>query len=474
MRASLAPTIKEHVLRQTWTRRGVLSASLASAALAPLRAGGAPEVLTAALGRQQMLPDPFGPTKIWGFDGVAPGPEIRIAKGGRLRRRVLNRLDEPTSVHWHGIRIENAMDGVAGLTQAPIRPGESFDYDFSVPDAGTFWYHAHSRSFEQVARGLYGPLIVEEDAPLDIDAEHVLMLDDWRIDPETGQIMESFGNFHDRSHAGRLGNFATTNGVYNLAVPARAGARLRLRLVNAATARVMELGLEGMRGWIVALDGMPLVAPRPLEVPVTLGPAQRVDLLADVTVAPGETAHLVAIERGEAFSQVAFETTKSAAQAPRPAPAALEPNIHAIPDIANAVDLELHMNGGAMGGMAEARMDGQATGLRDLAQAGMFWALNGAVSRMTDPPLAELPLGQSVRMALINDTAFPHAMHLHGMHFYELGQDDRLGALRDTTLVPTGETRRVAFVADNPGDWLLHCHMLAHAVSGMTTRLVVG
>jgi len=109
-------------------------------------------------------------TDVMAYDAQVPGPTLRIPQGQRVAFRLTNTLDKPTSVHWHGIRLENAMDGVPGLTQDPIEPGESFDYSFVAPDAGTYWYHSHLKSWEQVARGLYGPLIVEEIMPVDVDS----------------------------------------------------------------------------------------------------------------------------------------------------------------------------------------------------------------------------------------------------------------------------------------------------------------
>ena len=213
-----------------------------------------------------------------------PGPEIRVAQGGRVQRRLINELPQATSTHWHGIKIDNAMDGVSGLTQAAVAPGDSFDYDFVAPDAGTYWYHAHNRSLEQVARGLYGALIVEEPILPDVDAEDVLILDDWLLDPSTGQIDAEFDSPHERSHAGRNGNFIATNGVSRLTKASRQNERRRLRIINAANARVFELRLEGLDGWIMALDGMPLSQPERVSEYLLLGPGQRADVFVDVTV----------------------------------------------------------------------------------------------------------------------------------------------------------------------------------------------
>jgi FtsP/CotA-like multicopper oxidase with cupredoxin domain len=449
----------------------------AGAALATLGAGRAlaatPIDLHTRVADVQLLPEKYGQTRIWGFDGMAPGPQIRVAQGARVQRRLINSLPDPTSTHWHGIRIDNAMDGVAGLTQDAIAPGSSFQYDFVAPDAGTYWYHAHNRSFEQVARGLHGALIVEEPEPTDIDREEVLILDDWLVDPESAQIADTFGAMHDLSHAGRLGNYITTNGTYNLSMPVKRHERLRLRMINAANARVFQLALEGLEGWIVALDGMPLAQPMPIDGNFILAPAQRVDLIVDVTAETGGAGHIVQFDRNESFSQIAFEVTGDATRARRDVPGALPPNAHAIPDLAEATKLDLLMEGGAMGGMMGAMMGGQMSSMRDMMQSGNFWAFNGAVGGMDGAPLAALSRGETVRLKITNDTAFPHAMHLHGMHFHEIAPDGSLGPIRDTTLLDRGEVRDIALVADNPGKWLLHCHMLSHAASGMMTWIDV-
>jgi FtsP/CotA-like multicopper oxidase with cupredoxin domain len=129
------------------------------------------------------------------------------------------------------------------------------------------------------------------------------------------------------------------------------------------------------------------------------------------------------------------------------------------------------MAGGAMGRMNSAVLNGERKTFRELAQAGYFWSLND-VANIPDTPLATFSVGEPVRMNLTNDTVFPHAMHLHGMHFRAVS-DKQMGPMRDTLLIAAGETREVAFIADNPGKWLFHCHMLEHAASGMTTWINV-
>lgn len=460
------------------TRREFLiggGASLTSLSLATGAFAGARSqtVIEARKSSVQIAPDGYPATEIWGYDGRVPGPELRLAQGARLERTFLNNLPQPSSVHWHGIRIDNRMDGVSGLTQDAVLPGQEFDYSFTVPDAGTYWYHAHNRSSEQVARGLYGPLIVEEAEQPDIDREEVLVLDDWLLNPETAQLDASFGSRHDRSHAGRRGNLIVTNGQYELSLAVRRHERLRLRLINAANARIFELALSGFEGWILAEDGMPLTTPNKVEGTFLLGPGQRVDLFVDVTAEVGEAAHLAHVVDGDGLSQVTFpvdgESSRTRRPPPRPLP--LNPGME-ISGLDAARKMRLHMSGGAMGKLQSAIWDGREMTFRELAEANQFWSFNGVVG-LTDSPLFSVEMGQTVRLELFNDTVFPHAMHLHGMHFREIVEDGRFGPFRDTLLMLAGQTREIAFMADNPGSWLFHCHMLGHAASGMMTWLRV-
>jgi FtsP/CotA-like multicopper oxidase with cupredoxin domain len=429
-------------------RRAFVAAGVAASALPwPNRATAAqPIALRAEPVVAQILDQGQGATPMLGFNGTTPGPELRVREGERLRVAFENALTDPTAVHWHGIRIDNAMDGVPGMTQTAIHPGERFDYDFVTPDAGTYWYHSHHQSWEQVARGLYGPLIVEETVPPDVDHDITVILDDWRLE-QTGEMMGGFGARHDFAHGGRAGNFAKA--MISLAEVPR-GVRVRLRLINTATARIFPVGFGGIDGRIVALDGRPLPEPREIGQ-VLLAPAQRMDVIADVT----DTVRFLFPTPQEAFEMGRIDVT--GARDPRRDPIAPLPAGHRpVPD-AKARSLSLRMQGGAMGG----RHSGDD-----------IWAFNGA-SGMGDSPFASFARGETARVTLINDTAFPHGIHLHGHHFLEVDQDGQIGDLRDTTLIMAGESRDILCVFDNPGKWLLHCHMLGHQAAGMKTWVTV-
>ncbi|MFD1344116.1 multicopper oxidase family protein [Litorisediminicola beolgyonensis] len=457
------------------TRRQFHQALLGSAALLSLpriASAEATPALEARVARAQIAPPGYPDTEVWAYDGALPGPTLRVPQGERLARRFVNALPQPSSVHWHGIRIANAMDGVAGLTQEAVEPGAEFLYDFALPDAGTYWYHPHNRSWEQMARGLYGALIVEEaEGAPEVDLDEVLLIDDWRM-TDTAEIAGGFGELHDWAHAGRIGNWITVNGdgAWTREVPSKT--RMRLRLVNTANARIFELESQGLSGWVVALDGMPLETPEPLDG-LTLAPAQRADLIVDVTAEDGGEALLLSLERDGGYAIASFPVRGVADSPERGAPTPLPPNpMAALGDLGTARRAELLMEGGAMGRMSGAMMDGRQVDMREMAAAGKVWAFNG-MADMPETPLIEAARGETVRIAIANDTAWAHGMHLHGHHFRRVAEDGSLGPWRDTLLMERGETAEIAFVADNPGDWLLHCHMLEHSAGGMMTWLRV-
>lgn len=426
--------------------------------------------LTAQMGRARLYGDDGGLSDLWLYNGSLPGPEIRVKRGERVQVRFLNKLDEPTSVHWHGIRIDNAMDGVAGLTQAPVKPGESFDYDFVAPDAGTYWYHAHTMSWNQVPRGLAGPLIVEEDTPaFDPALDITLMLNDWRLDDDGVLETASLGAMHDFAHAGRLGNWMTINGVSMPDIPLQKGRWHRIRLINSSAARVLDLAPSRFGARVIALDGQAFEAPRDMNGTIQLSPGQRMD----VVMRP-ETAGDLAFETmtGQPFSFATFKVGEAAApDRPLSLPAR---NDLPEPDLENARELALAMSGGAMGGMRG--MMGSREDMQRRMREGLFWSFNGKAGK-DDTPMFSATTGETIVIESRNDTAFAHAIHLHGHHFRVLernGEKLSNADWRDTYTTVPEETVKIAFVADNPGKWLIHCHMLGHAASGMMDWFEVG
>jgi FtsP/CotA-like multicopper oxidase with cupredoxin domain len=440
--------------------------------------------LRCAPDRMQIGPDGYPATPIWAFNGTTPGPELRFRQGATARIQVENRIAEETTVHWHGLRLPNAMDGVAHVTQPPIASGGTFDYSFPLPDAGTYWYHPHHAGHEQVARGLYGVMIVEEAEPIEIDRDVTWVLSDWRLDGEAAQI-DDFGNMHDMTHAGRIGNAVALNGVYadpEAQFSVRSGERLRLRLVNAATARVFALRFNGHAPRVIAIDGHPVT---PFEAPtgqVTLAPGQRADLVLDCIHEPG-AAFAVADDyyprRPFDLVRIVYADETPLRETISRAPVALAPNPVAEPDLARATRHDVVFAGGAMGGLSSAQLDGVDTDLRTLVREhGLAWAINGVASgHEHHPRLLDLPLGSHVVLALRNESAWDHPIHLHGHTFRVLkrnGEAVPQTPWRDTVLLRREETAEIAFVADNPGEWMFHCHVLDHQRGGMMATVRVG
>ncbi|HIK64628.1 MAG TPA: multicopper oxidase family protein [Henriciella marina] len=409
-----------------------------------------------------LLGDAQGGVDVWAYNGEVAAPEIRIRQGERLRVTLDNGLAQETTIHWHGLRVPNAMDGVPHLTQDPVRPGQSFTYDFVPQDAGTFWYHPHHRSFEQVARGLYAPLIVEEREPIMVDRDITWMLDDWRIGAD-GQINDDFGNPSDAFMSGRVGNTMTINGRPPQPFVVRSGERIRLRLINAANARIFALDFSRLNPQIIALDGQP-VAPHEVDGALHIAPGMRIDLILDPEGAPGSRVTI-----GDSFyeglefalTDVVYSDTPLRAD-PLTTPIALPPNPIPEPQTETSTRHEVVFGGGMMGPSATGKMD---------------WTVNGvAASGHNLDPVLTLPRGESVILTLRNETAWWHPIHLHGHSFRVLsrnGKPTRYREWQDTVLTAPHEIVEVAFVADNPGDWMFHCHILEHQAAGMMATVRV-
>jgi FtsP/CotA-like multicopper oxidase with cupredoxin domain len=415
----------------------------------------APTRLRLASARQRLVGAQNPDTAVWAYNGTVPGPELRFKQGDRLRIEVENALGVSTTVHWHGLRLPNAMDGVPDVTQPPIPAnGGKFVYEFDLPDAGTFWYHPHLGSPEQVARGLYGALIVEERNPPPVDRDLAWVLSDWRLDREA-RLVENFVNPMDASHAGRIGNTVTVNGAIRETFSVRAGERIRLRLINASNARIYGLRFEGHDPQIVALDGHP-VAPH-WDGRVVLGPGMRADLILDCAAAPGSSHRVI----DEFYRQRAYELLKVQYSDAQPIRAAFAPmpslpgNPLAMPAMEKAERHRIVFGGGMMGALPSQR-----------DHRGLFWTVNGkpmGEHAAHHEPLLELKRGRSYAIELVNQTSWHHPIHLHGHVFRVLGKNH----WADSVLLDPDSRAEIAFVADNPGDWMLHCHVLEHQATGM-------
>ena len=409
-------------------------------------------------------------TDVWAYDGMVPGPTLRVRQGQPVSILVENGLDQDTTVHWHGIRLPIAMDGVPGISQPPIQPGGRFVYTFTPPDAGTFWYHPHANTLQQLGRGLAGALIVEEPVSVPVDRELLWTIMDWRLRPD-GQIAGGFGNRMEAAMSGRIGNTVTINGVVPTTESVRAGERVRIRLVNGALARIMALRFEGHRPIVVAIDGQPCDPHEPPGDHLMLGPAMRADVVLDLQGKAGQRYRVIDdYDKDLAYTlvELAYDSGPPVRRHPPDAPLRLSRNPVPVPDLASAERRLLVLQGGMMGGM------GGMGGMMGKA----IWAING-MSMTGDgqpgmAPVTTLTLGRSYVLTLRNDTAWSHPMHLHGHSFRVLSRNGApvpFNQWGDTVLVAPRETVDLAFVADNPGDWMFHCHITDHQMAGLMAIL---
>ena len=399
------------------------------------------------------------------YNKTTPGPLLKARRGEIIEVEFINRLDHPSTIHWHGIRNINEMDGVPDLTQAAVEPGETFTYRFPVNDAGTFWYHAHHKSWEQVARGLYGALIVLDDNEgFEDERDQLIVADDWLLDKNDQIDTASLGNLGHWSHGGRLGNALTINGSFSPSIEIASQGQVRLRLLNAANARVLSFALnDKLPMKVISVDGSPC---EPFEVgEVPIAPAQRVDVTVEDCA---NLRKLFEVNTGTQYEAASFNPIKQ--HTTQQSVIHIGAPYYQQIDSADARLVEIHMQGGAMGNLASALFEGEERNLRDLAMNdSKLWAFNGQVGGY-DVTLADVNLGDIVALRVWNDTAWPHAMHLHGQHFWvnssEFGQEEK-ALLRDTYLMQPGEKKDLVFIANNPGLWLFHCHMLEHNAAGM-------
>lgn len=404
------------------------------------------------------------PLAVWAYDGQVPGPTLRVRLGETVRAVLTNRLPQPTTIHWHGVRVPNAMDGVPGVTQPPVAPGETFVYEFTPKDAGTFWFHPHLRSPEQIERGLAGVLIVDDAEPPPYSRDVLWVLDDWLITPAR-EIFPEFTTRHDLAHDGRWGNVVTVNGRTDQVLTLAPGERIRLRLLNVANGRVFHPHFAGLAPQVIAVDG--LYAARPIAVDgFDLSPGNRLDL--DLTVPSDAAGRRFTVE--DRFTRRPFPiATIAVGGAPVPTPDFASPARAHVPEWKDT---------GALPTRSELRLDAEAGG-----PYGLQWTINGHAFRHEDgAPTQEAhemlawPRDQWSKVRFVNASFRLHPMHVHGMFFKLLARNDvpvDEPFFRDTVLLRAKETVDVGLVPLDEGRWMLHCHILEHAESGMMTLVDV-
>ena len=393
-------------------------------------------------------------TRDWAYEGRVPGPVLEARVGDVLEVRLTNRLPEPTTIHWHGLRLAPPMDGTDSV-QRPVAPGETFTYRFLLRDAGTFWYHPHMNETVQLERGLYGALVVRGADEPELDDERVLVLDDVRLDRD-GRIAP-LGGFVER-HDGRQGDTLLVDGRAQPELAMAAGQIERWRVVNAASARYVRLSLGGRPFTLLGTDGGLLPAPVTMTE-VLLTPADRVDIAVG-PFAEGETVEVESLpydRRAIARPKTArFATVRVGAAAPSRAtiPATMR---HIEPLVKGAVTptREIHL------------------GVRPSLRKGVKFVVNGETHHRDAP----VKIGELQVWDIVNDTLMDHPFHLHGYFFQVVevnGAPPAFLSWEDTVNIPPRSRVRIAWMPDDrPGEWMYHCHILEHHESGMMGHFAV-
>jgi FtsP/CotA-like multicopper oxidase with cupredoxin domain len=394
------------------------------------------------------------------YNGVAPGPAIHARVGDELVVHFTNNLDQDTTIHWHGLRISDQMDGNPRI-QDPVPPGGTFEYRFVIPEAGTFWYHPHIREHIQIERGLYGMLVVRDELDPEYDLERALALDDILVDPDS-ELLPAHLRSHPEIMHGRVGNVMLVNAREVGFMPngtATRGDVERWRLVNTANARTMTLSLEGASFRVIGVDGGKLAEPYTTDQ-LLMPVGQRYDLeVAYDTAGTVELiTHVLTLNEADEVVEVPLPIFTVDVAEGAEAPVLPEwPTIEPLP--VREVDREVEMV-----------FDGVADSL------GMtHWRING--ESHPEEPIFTFREGETVRITLRNDVGPEHPFHLHGQ-FFEIVDDGReittgMPGLKDTVLLPGLEELEIIAYMDNPGRWMVHCHILEHAQLGMMAEIVV-
>ncbi len=409
----------------------------------------------------------------WAYDGVVPGPLLTADVGQTLEVTVANSLPDPTSVHWHGLALRNDMDGVPGLTQSPIAARESMTYRFSLAHPGTYWFHPHVGT--QLDRGLYAPLIINDPSePGAYDAEHVIVLDDWldgtgenpdqvldRLRSEGMDMGGMGGSPASEELGGDAGDvvypYYLVNGRIGTApqiIDALPGQRLRLRLINAGSDTAFRVALGDHHLTVTHTDGFP-VQPFTGDA-VLIGMGERVDVL--VTVGDG-VFPLVSLAEGKDGGGLALiRTGAGAAPDPDIRPLELVGRVVTVRDLRATDDVLL----------PERRPDRTHDLVLEGGMDGYQWTINGRTFDRAE--FLQIRAGENVRLRFVNRSMMFHPMHVHG-HTFQVRNSDGDGPRKDTVIVRPMETVVADLVADNPGQWLTHCHNIYHGEAGMMTTL---
>ena len=445
---------------------------------------------------------------VYGYAGQYPGPLIKAPQGSTVVVRVTNRIEGPTTVHWHGLRLDNEFDGVPALVQNPIEVGETFLYELKVPDAGMFWYHPHVREDVQQDLGLYGNLLVEPTSADYYGAAHreeMLVLDDILMDDQG--LIPWGGEAPTHALMGRFGTVMLVNGLTDHQLTVAGGEVVRFYLTNVANTRTFNVTFGDARVKLVASDVGRFERERWVES-VVIAPAERYVVDVRFPEEPGHLAISNTIQavnhfRGEFYPHVdtlALVTVGSTVEDPDGIAEAFE-ELRSVAEVTAEVDpLRQHL-GRAPDYTLETtvRVQGlplpivQAMEIDTLYVPPMEW--NDAMPMMNWLSTADqvtwilkevgtgqengdidwsFEVGDLVKVRVFNspDSFHPmnHPIHVHGQRFVVLARDDVPNdnlVWKDTAIVPVGSTMDILIEMSNPGDWMFHCHIAEHLHAGM-------
>lgn len=452
------------------SRRTLLLAGVSAAVLGPRivlaqDANGTPMLI--AEPAEMQLVQGGGKTAVWRFLKNAPIAVLRAKQGQLFKMQLLNKLTEEVALHWFGVRGPEAMMTVFANPD-DVSPTE---IEFTPPDAGTFWFGPLIHASQQRDMGLYGMLIVEEAVPQNFN-DIPMIFDDWQIG-DNGVMSQGFGNLQDAIGQGRMGNWFTLNGAFKSHIEIDRAKPARLRLLNAANVRSMNVLFKGAELYVMALDGQP-VPLKPLgQEALKLAPGQRADLLlADI-----KSQITVSLDLSEDVAEVGFlDPVGSNGVVELPDNFILPANpLPALGDLAAAKVFTILIEGGAKGGLKSAIVGDERLEMRALLEKGLAWAMNG-VAGPGGPALFNVAVGETVYLTLENNTSFPQPMHIHG-HVWQMieadGQVLENEPWRDTAIVPGLSKVKMAFVADNVGLWAIQSLIAERVDSGLLGAITV-
>jgi FtsP/CotA-like multicopper oxidase with cupredoxin domain len=430
------------------------------------------------------------------YNGSIPGPTLRVAQGSTALIEFANETDVPTTVHWHGIRLDHRFDGVpAGHhrgMQAPVAPGERFAYRLSFPDPGLYWYHPHVREDYSQELGLYGNILVVPHDPSywgPVDRELVLVLDDILL---KGRRVAPFSRTEsNRTAMGRYGNVMLINGEPEAALVARQGEVVRLFLTNTANVRPFNLQIPGARMKLAGGDGGRIERERVVDS-VMIAPSERA--IVDVQFSDAGTFALehrgpdsahqlgsVTVEPSDrqGFAAAAFDVLRQApelaAERSRLGPDLARDPDHTLALVAVMPGMKQGGHGGGHGHVDIEWEDTMALHNRMTTPRTMFWKLVDQATGAENTDIAwTFHQGDRVKLRIENgvhsDHPMQHPFHIHGQRFLVLSRDgvaEETLVWKDTVLVPTGQTVDLLVEMANPGTWMAHCHIAEHLEGGM-------